>query len=115
MDERATDFTISDATELAVSPCVANRRDPGREEVGAEGEQVPAVFDVEVGQRLLAEHTLYGGPKHPLIHRLKGKMPPAIRLHEAVDHNRQVPAQRLSRQHHSVGIVAIPKPFKANL
>ena len=65
--------------EVAERPGISHRRDPRAEEVGAEGQYIACVLDVEVRHHILVEDLLHGRPEVGPLQRLVGNVTTAKR------------------------------------
>ena len=53
--------------EFSVPAVPPGRRNPGRQEISAEGQNDIGVLNVEIGQNILLEHVLHGGSIHVVV------------------------------------------------
>ena len=81
--------------ELAVAPVPAGGRNPGGEEVCAEGQDEVGVLDVEVGEDVLLVDVLDGGAVDVIVHGLELQVLDAGGLGETVRKHPQVAAHGL--------------------
>ena len=93
--------------QLAVPARVLDRRQPGVQEVGAEGEDAAGVAYIEVGQHLLLKHLLDGGAERDALHGLVGQVPAAEPGHEAIDDHSKMGADGVGDHHHRRLVVVV--------